>query len=81
MSCVSSAGLFVRINLFRKFIFCKNVHADFYGLSDIDYVMTDFDPNKNSKIQLDEKQESLKKCENLGFGDGFKIAREGAVYG
>ena len=45
MSRVSSVGLFVRINLFRIFIFRKNVHADFYGLSDIDSVVTDFDPN------------------------------------
>ena len=28
-----------------RFIFRKNVHADFYGLSDIDSVVTDFDPN------------------------------------
>ncbi|WZZ36519.1 hypothetical protein YC2023_019920 [Brassica napus] len=45
MSRVSSAGLFVRINLFRRFIFRKNVHADFYGLSDTDSAVTEFDPN------------------------------------
>ena len=45
MSRVSSAGLFVRINLFRRFIFRENVHADFYGFSDINSVVTDFDPN------------------------------------
>ena len=45
MSRVSSARVFVRINLFRIFIFRKNVHVDFYGLSDIDSVVTDFDPN------------------------------------
>ena len=48
MSRVSSAELFVRINLFRRFIFRKNIHADFYGLSDIDSVVTDFDPNNIS---------------------------------
>ena len=30
---------------FPKIYFRKNVHADFYGLSDIDFVVTDFDPN------------------------------------
>ena len=34
-----------KINIFRRFIFRKNVHADFYWLSDIDFVVTDFDPN------------------------------------
>ena len=45
LSRVSSAELFVRINLLRRFIFRKNVHTDFYALSDIDSVVTDFDPN------------------------------------
>ncbi|MDQ4447191.1 hypothetical protein, partial [Lactobacillus gasseri] len=56
MSRVSSAGLFVRINLFRRFIFRKNVQADFYGLSDIDSVVTDFDPNKERDPQTDTKR-------------------------
>ena len=43
--CVFSARFFVKINLFRRLIFRKNVHADFYGLSDIDFVVTNFDPN------------------------------------
>jgi len=30
---------------FLRFIFRKNVHVDFYGLSDIDSAVTDFDPN------------------------------------
>ncbi|WZZ58768.1 hypothetical protein YC2023_058875 [Brassica napus] len=34
-----------RSNCLGEFIFRKNVHADFYGLSDIDSVVTDFDPN------------------------------------
>ena len=57
MSRVSSAGLFVRINLFRRFIFRKNVHADFYGLSDIDSVVTDFDTN--SDRAFNDKVDSL----------------------
>ena len=32
-------------DFFKKIIFRKNVHADFYELSDIDSVVTDFDPN------------------------------------
>ena len=32
-------------DLFTKITFRKNVHADFYGLSDIDSIVTDFDPN------------------------------------
>ena len=43
--CVFSARFFVKINLFQRLIFRINVHADFYGLLDIDSVVTDFDPN------------------------------------
>ncbi|KAF3547121.1 hypothetical protein DY000_02007730 [Brassica cretica] len=32
---------------FPKIYFRKNVDADFYGLSDIDSVVTDFDPNNH----------------------------------
>ena len=39
-----------KIDLFLRFIFCKNVHADFYGLSEIDSVVTDFDPNNKSSL-------------------------------
>ncbi|WZY99088.1 hypothetical protein YC2023_071417 [Brassica napus] len=39
-----TARLFVKISL-RKLLFRKNVNADFYGLLDIDSVVTDFDPN------------------------------------
>ena len=35
----------LRKDFFTKITFRKNVHADFYGLSDIDFVVTDFDPN------------------------------------
>ena len=35
----------LRKDFFTKITFRKNVHADFYGLSDIDSVVTDFDPN------------------------------------
>ncbi|KAF3515367.1 hypothetical protein F2Q69_00007238 [Brassica cretica] len=35
----------LRKDFFMKITFRKNVHADFYGLSDIDSVVTDFDPN------------------------------------
>ena len=43
-----TARLFVKISL-RRLLFRKNVHADFYGLSDIDFVVTDFDPNTASE--------------------------------
>ena len=59
MSRVSSAGLFVRINLFRRFIFRKNVHADFYGLSDIDSVVTDFYPNNGVDRQRSAQEAHL----------------------
>ena len=36
----------LRKDFFTKITFRKNVHADFYGLSDIDSVVTDFDLNK-----------------------------------
>ncbi|KAG5415408.1 hypothetical protein IGI04_002975 [Brassica rapa subsp. trilocularis] len=36
----------LRKDIFTKITFRKNVYADFYGLSDIDSVVTDFDPNK-----------------------------------
>ena len=39
-----TARLFVKISL-RRLLFRKNVNADFYGLLDIDSVVTDFDPN------------------------------------
>ncbi|KAG5384706.1 hypothetical protein IGI04_036176 [Brassica rapa subsp. trilocularis] len=39
-----TARLFVKISL-QRLLFRKNVEADFYGLSGIDSVMTDFDPN------------------------------------
>ena len=32
-------------DIFMKITFRKNVYADFNGLSDIDSVVTDFDPN------------------------------------
>ena len=32
-------------DFFTKITFRKNVHADFYVLSDVDSVITDFDPN------------------------------------
>ncbi|WZY93687.1 hypothetical protein YC2023_066016 [Brassica napus] len=35
----------VRKDIFTKITFRKNGYADFYGLSDIDSVVTDFDPN------------------------------------
>ena len=35
----------LRKDIFTKITFRKNVYADFYGLSDIDSVVTDFDPN------------------------------------
>ena len=35
----------LRKDIFMKNTFRKNVYADFYGLSDIDSVVTDFDPN------------------------------------
>ncbi|KAG5393516.1 hypothetical protein IGI04_023479 [Brassica rapa subsp. trilocularis] len=37
----------LRKDIFTKITFCKNVYADFYGLSDIDSVVTDFDPNNS----------------------------------
>ena len=52
--CIFSSRFFVKINLFRRFIFRKNVHADFYGLSEIDSVVTDFDPNSlQKKLQIE----------------------------
>ena len=36
-------------DFFTKITFRKNVHADFYGLSDIDSVVTDFDPNRDQE--------------------------------
>ena len=35
----------LRKDIFTKITFRKNGYADFYGLSDIDSVVTDFDPN------------------------------------
>ena len=35
----------LRKDFFKMITFRKNVHADFYGLSDIDSIVTDFDPN------------------------------------
>ena len=35
----------LRKDFFMKITFHKNVHADFYRLSDIDSAVTDFDPN------------------------------------
>ena len=35
----------LRKDLFTKITFRKKFHADFYGLSNIDSVVTDFDPN------------------------------------
>ena len=46
----------MRINLFRRFI----VHADFYGLSDIDSVVTDFDPNKKLMSMHDRSLNDIK---------------------
>ena len=34
----------LRKDIFTKITFRKNVYTDFYGLSDIDSVVTDFDP-------------------------------------
>ncbi|KAF3523088.1 hypothetical protein F2Q69_00048240 [Brassica cretica] len=36
----------LRKDFFTKITFRKKVHADFYGLSDIDSAVTDFDPKK-----------------------------------
>ena len=38
----------VRKDIFTKITFRKNGYADFYGFSDIDSVVTDFDPNTHS---------------------------------
>ncbi|KAF3599642.1 hypothetical protein F2Q69_00037034 [Brassica cretica] len=40
----------LRKDFFTKITFRKNVHAYFYGLSDIDSVVTNFDPNKFSAV-------------------------------
>ena len=40
----------LRKYLFTKITFCKNVHADFDGLSDIDSIVTDFDPNNRASF-------------------------------
>ena len=37
----------LRKDFFTKITFRKNVHTDFYGLSDIDSVVADFDPNNS----------------------------------
>ena len=42
---VFSASFFVKINLFRRFIFCKNVHVNFCGYLNIKFVVSVFDPN------------------------------------
>ncbi|KAG5383265.1 hypothetical protein IGI04_034735 [Brassica rapa subsp. trilocularis] len=42
----------VRKDIFTKITFRKNGYADFYGLSDIDSVVTDFDPNNASTWHL-----------------------------
>ena len=39
-----SGSIEIRTRFYREAL-RKNVHADFYGLSNIDSVMTDFDPN------------------------------------
>ena len=38
---------FLRKDFFTNITFRKNVHADFYGFSDIDSVVTDFDRNSS----------------------------------
>ena len=62
--CVFSARFFVKIDLFLRFIFRKNVHADFYGFSDIDSVVTDFDPNMAERLWNDiSRQEKSRKIQ------------------
>ena len=46
-----TARLFVKISL-RRLLFRKNIHADFYGLSGIDSVVTDFDPNSSGRVLI-----------------------------
>uniref|UniRef100_M4F5M8 Uncharacterized protein n=1 Tax=Brassica campestris TaxID=3711 RepID=M4F5M8_BRACM len=48
----------VRKDIFTKITFRKNGYADFYGLSDIDSVVTDFDPNKSLGDRL-QKMENI----------------------
>ena len=47
----------LRKDFFTKITFRKNIPANFYGLSDIDSVLTDFDPNKESQTNTKEKLE------------------------
>ncbi|KAF3523052.1 hypothetical protein F2Q69_00048250 [Brassica cretica] len=57
----------LRKDFFTKITFRKNVHADFYGLSDIDSAVTDFDPNtyvlgangKENDVYLEVKAHGL----------------------
>ncbi|KAG5388470.1 hypothetical protein IGI04_030011 [Brassica rapa subsp. trilocularis] len=42
----------LRKDIFTKITFRKNVYADFYRLSDIDSVVTDFDPNNNGDLTV-----------------------------
>ena len=59
---VFSGSIEIRIRFYRKALrkdfftiitFRKNVHADFYELSDIDSVVTDFDSN-NQQLYIDQ---------------------------
>ena len=42
-----------RKDLFTKITFRKNVHADFYGYSDVNSVVTVFDPNSKPPSPLE----------------------------
>ena len=51
----------LRKDFFTKITFRKSVHADFYGLSDIDSVVTNFDPNiYSSKVSFSFPLPALK---------------------
>ena len=39
-------------DFFTKITFRKNIHADFYGFSDIDSIVTDFDSNKDKVFNI-----------------------------
>ncbi|KAF3538150.1 hypothetical protein F2Q69_00021121 [Brassica cretica] len=60
-----TARLFVKISL-RRLLFRKNVHADFCGLSDIDSVVTDVDPNMCKLAGFSEDVPILAKRQILG---------------
>ncbi|KAG5373906.1 hypothetical protein IGI04_042780 [Brassica rapa subsp. trilocularis] len=64
------------IDIFTKITFRKNGYADFYGLSDIDSVVTDFDPNRCLILCLEMLETSA-----LGLGQdlGLLLVLEGAM--